>query len=362
MATNLTGEHSVLASDEGDDLESVDAANGEAFASTVSSLRSPPRWRFAAALSLSSAFVLAATVFAMHRSQQASATVEGIQSKAVSCHTAVPDEMCHDKVTWAMVSGIRKHPENYKGLTPSSSFEEFQAYFHNSNYGDCPMPCMPAGSLEPPTPAQAGGLLPGHARAGGLLPHSAAEAPKPACLCLFDVDRTLTGKQGALAQCPGNKVIPGVTDTAFSGGPLTLSALGQAVSSTFCGACLLGVVSAGGASGPAEMAILQAHLPGVPTWWSGPGVVTSPLVRGCGNNVKHICASGIRAWYEQHRHVKIPPSEVYFFDDLTGNTKNFAVMGFNARQVSCNSREGDIGLCGALPSEIVRMRGIFNCR
>ena len=44
------------------------------------------------------------------------------------------------------------------------------------------------------------------------------------CLCLFDVDRTLTGQQGLLApSCPLNQLQGGVKDSAYGGGNLTLS-------------------------------------------------------------------------------------------------------------------------------------------
>merc|ERR1711933_261408 len=69
------------------------------------------------------------------------------------------------------------------------------------------------------------------------------------CLCIFDIDRTLTGRQGDTAACPANSVQTGVLDTAYGGGTLTLSQLAQAVSNTFCNACYLGTISAGTASG-----------------------------------------------------------------------------------------------------------------
>ena len=54
--------------------------------------------------------------------------------------------------------------------------------------------------------------------------------PAPsACLCVFDVDRTLTGKQGLAdgTQCAGNKIVDGVWDSAYGGGTLTLSQAAQ---------------------------------------------------------------------------------------------------------------------------------------
>ena len=70
------------------------------------------------------------------------------------------------------------------------------------------------------------------------------------CLCVFDIDRTLTGEQGsANTTCPADKEITGVPDEAYDGGTLTASALAQGLSGTFCGSCFLGVCSAGDASG-----------------------------------------------------------------------------------------------------------------
>merc|ERR1719507_2105857 len=111
------------------------------------------------------------------------------------CHTAAAGEMCHDKVRWAMVKGVREHPSGeYGGLTAASSFEDFQAFFHREGYGDCPAPCARKAELGP-------GAAPG------------------ACLCLLDVDRTLTGRPEAAPHCPGNKALPGVPDR-FGGGNL----------------------------------------------------------------------------------------------------------------------------------------------
>lgn len=320
--------------------------------------------RTAAIATLISAVVLGLTTFCFRKRLAGPPAGESVAAAAAEskvalagCHTALPGEMCHDKVTWAMIRGIHRYPMKYGGLTAASSFKDFQAYFYRSRYGDCPMPCgMPSSAklAAPPVPPS---------RVPAPAPDSSRLAPQ-ACLCIFDIDRTLTGKQGSLAKCPGNKAVPGVVDPAFQGGEMVLSALGQGISTTFCGGCHLGLVSAGAGGGPAEKLVLENHLRGAsaaPTWWSGPGVVVSPLVTGCSNPEKALCASGIVAWYRMNRHVDIPPTEVYFFDDLTGNTAGFAALGYNARQVSCGSRDGEVGLCGATPGEIVREQGIKNC-
>ena len=57
--------------------------------------------------------------------------------------------------------------------------------------------------------------------------NSSTAIPPPGespCLCVFDIDRTLTGQQGAGSRCPLNKEIPDVWDSAYGGGRLSLSA------------------------------------------------------------------------------------------------------------------------------------------
>merc|ERR1712151_853021 len=72
----------------------------------------------------------------------------------------------------------------------------------------------------------------------------------PSCLCVFDIDRTLTGKQGDTTTCPRNRVIEGVHDNGYGSGNLTLSALAAVgINTTFCGGCYLGISSAGDADG-----------------------------------------------------------------------------------------------------------------
>jgi len=192
------------------------------------------------------------------------------------------------------------------------------------------------------------------------------------CLCIFDVDRTLTGKQGDTDQCPPNQVIPNVEDSAYGGGQLTLSDLAQHLEETFCSSCYLGIISAGSAGGPAEKDVLQGIMAkgvtgakGVPPFWSGPDEITSSLIIGCPDANKGRCAKGVVGWYAQ-QNIIIPPEEVYFFDDHVGNTASFAPHGYNARQISCSSRDwtvgnGLVGLCGASITEVVQSKGIVNC-
>ena len=58
--------------------------------------------------------------------------------------------------------------------------------------------------------------------------------------------RTLTAMQGSTtATCPGIEASPGVVDSAFEGGELSLSWLAVRLGRSVCKACSLGVISAG---------------------------------------------------------------------------------------------------------------------
>merc|ERR1719408_480155 len=74
--------------------------------------------------------------------------------------------------------------------------------------------------------------------------------------------------------------MPGITDTAYGGGTLSLSEVGQSLEGTFCSKCYVGIVSAGdaGAEGSKERAELVKRLGSsggsLPsTEWSGPSKV-----------------------------------------------------------------------------------------
>ncbi|CAK0892667.1 unnamed protein product [Prorocentrum cordatum] len=59
------------------------------------------------------------------------------------CHTAVEGDACHEKVVWAMQTGVVEKPDWYPSLTRSSSFEDFQRFLHgHARFSDvCPEPC-----------------------------------------------------------------------------------------------------------------------------------------------------------------------------------------------------------------------------
>jgi len=58
----------------------------------------------------------------------------------------------------------------------------------------------------------------------------------------------------------------------------------------------------------------------------------------------------------------IADADVWFFDDKESNTAPFQETAFNAQQVSCGTRNGTRGLCGATPEEVQFKTGVFICR
>jgi len=207
------------------------------------------------------------------------------------------------------------------------------------------------------------------------------QADCSACLCVFDIDRTLTGKQGDLSQCPANLLRSDLYDSGYGGGPATLSNLSKVgIRTTFCNECYLGITSAGIGSGPqsdwnhyilAEVMRGDLHdnftqqFPDSARWSFGMGV-TSPYILGQPDRFKQNAVEKLREWYgEAPRGRCIKPENVYFFGDRTENIKPFAQKEMNSRQVSCAARDhqpGDmIGLCGGSPDEIQRRQGNILC-
>lgn len=64
------------------------------------------------------------------------------------CQAATLGSECYEDVVWAMSHGIQQHPEWYPGLSPASSFYDFQAFLHRTEggHGKCPAPCSTAGA------------------------------------------------------------------------------------------------------------------------------------------------------------------------------------------------------------------------
>jgi len=85
-------------------------------------------------------------------SSDSTTSLRGAVLAEEGCRLAVKGEECYEHVEWAMKHGITSNPEWYPGLTPNSTFEEFQVHLHNSNHGNCPEPCP---SPQPsPAPAK----------------------------------------------------------------------------------------------------------------------------------------------------------------------------------------------------------------
>lgn len=164
--------------------------------------------------------------------------------------------------------------------------------------------------------------------------------------------------------CQGSNEIDSVYDTAFSGGKLVLSELAVNLRKTFCGRCYRGIVSAGAVSGvrSGERAALLETLGGakwtLSSCWSGPHPnVKSPLVTGAADGTKQDSVRGIVEWFRTKRNVKIADNQVHYFDDNSLNLMSFMGTGFNIQQVSCGSREGNLGFCGGRSSEVVNTTG-----
>jgi hypothetical protein len=178
------------------------------------------------------------------------------------------------------------------------------------------------------------------------------------CLCVFDVDRTLTAKQGWY-DCPGTEAHNDVPDWAYNGGTLILSDLAQGIKeSEACGSCYMGMVSAGTASGPnsIERTILDGLVE--PQYDVGgyvegcPSPVWGTKVMACGEGIKQRAVDDIIAWLGNNG-VTIDPHKVHFYDDKENNIGGFINSGYHAHQISCASRDGNRGGCGGTRAELV---------
>lgn len=197
----------------------------------------------------------------------------------------------------------------------------------------------------------------------------------PACLCVFDVDRTLTGKQAAVSQCPADLQKKDVKDSSYGGGDLVLSDAAQHIEETFCMNCYKAIVTATEATGSPEHTVLRQQLgKGVGADIIGKNdpntceskTVTSPFVICWPDGKKQEAIPDLISWYDKNANVTIAKSDVYMFDDRDTNIKPFQGTGYNARQISCSSRDtstgGVIGLCGAKATEIVKTKGVQTCK
>lgn len=155
------------------------------------------------------------------------------------------------------------------------------------------------------------------------------------CLCIFDIDRTITGKQGNTWDCSGNKVVGGYDD-AYGGGEVTLSHLGQHVWGTWCGK-------------DCHIRAISAH------HRSRPNIPVPQNILGCNRGCK------ARKARRMAQSLGVSKSKVYMFDDKANNIRPFRGTGMNAHQVSCGSREGSHGFCGGTTGELSRSSGVSTC-
>jgi hypothetical protein len=198
------------------------------------------------------------------------------------------------------------------------------------------------------------------------------------CLCLFDVDRTLTGKQNDVHHCHNNKVTTSIHDPGFGGGPFTASQLALNLDKTFCVNCYAGLISHGSGGGSKMRSHLvnllnnkkQTHLR-VKNIWDKVVSVKGPLVSHVENAKKHYVATTIRDWYKSHMKIDIADTHTHFFDDKGANVEEFKDQSkgyrYNAHQVSCKSRDNSevhddhIGWCGGTVAECVKDSGVHVC-
>eukprot|EP00929_Paragymnodinium_shiwhaense_P119888 TRINITY_DN917_c0_g2_i1.p1 TRINITY_DN917_c0_g2~~TRINITY_DN917_c0_g2_i1.p1 ORF type:complete len:290 (-),score=51.23 TRINITY_DN917_c0_g2_i1:240-1034(-) len=204
-----------------------------------------------------------------------------------------------------------------------------------------------------------------------------------ACLCIFDIDRTLTAiqpemlRKGKRDPCKSVAHLQkGIKDGAYSGGTLRLSDLAAKLDDTHCADCYRGVVTAGEASGPAspERALLLELLGGVNKTLSDHWADVAPfddiqsLVLGYPDEKKVAATDKIVEFFRNKTQgvVTFPDENVWFFDDRRDNIMPFMSRGYNAIQVSCETRDaaqGEIvGLCGASADEVQSAKkGVHAC-
>lgn len=201
------------------------------------------------------------------------------------------------------------------------------------------------------------------------------------CLCVFDIDRTLTGKQGWEDKCKKDTKLAGIPDQAYAKGTLMVSELAQSVGATFCGECYHGIVTAGQASGEGspERKQLLKYIGGTARtrsdFWQDiqfkpeTEVHTSLVVQALDTRKQDSVRSMVN-WWKNKQGIDIKDEDVYFFDDIKENVQPFEGTGFNAKQVSCAVRgpievpgayDGKVGGCGGAFTEVKKFKGVHTC-
>lgn len=205
------------------------------------------------------------------------------------------------------------------------------------------------------------------------------------CLCVFDIDRTLTAKQGWAEKCKEHKVteLSGIQDQAYAKGTMIASELAQSMAGSFCGKCFHGIVTAGVASGPGspERKHILEFIGGTgrtrTDYWQDikfqpdTEIHSSLVIQAKDGNKQDSVRKMVQWWKSAPRNIDIKDGDVYFFDDMAENVKPFEGTGFNAFQVSCAVRgpaevlpgayDGKIGGCGGAFSELQDKKGVHLC-
>jgi hypothetical protein len=218
---------------------------------------------------------------------------------------------------------------------------------------------------------------------GGTTTTSTTTTTTPnTCLCVFDVDRTLTASQKL--DCANTTVKQGITDPAYGGGTLKLSQLAPNINKTFCSRCYSGIVTRGEAGGnpgghdSEERKLILGLVGGKEKtlsdewqqWQAAPGKpsqdpawnATSSMVFEVSDGFKNQCVESIVAWFLKSKGILIVPEKVHFFDDRADNIDCFKTTRYNAHQISCAARDPtkgmqNVGKCGATTEEIVESKG-----
>lgn len=206
----------------------------------------------------------------------------------------------------------------------------------------------------------------------GSTEEGAGNGTETLCLCVFDIDRTLTA--GQREHCPASvqNTAKYIYDNAYGGGKLKLSEVASmGISKTACSKCHTGIVSRGDAGGTnsdmrkyildnvMQTDVVKALVAKgkVQLTWTDlrlqcRGHVASPWVVHSENNCKKYAVEGVLNHYGSMG-IKIPRSEVYFFDDHDTNIPEFKDFGFNAFEIGCDTRDlVHTSRCGAVVSEV----------
>jgi hypothetical protein len=206
-------------------------------------------------------------------------------------------------------------------------------------------------------------------------------------LCIFDMDRTLTGQQGSGGQGSGNNACPhdrsfhNIKDTAYkTSGALTASELALHLAQTWCGKhALLGIISAGHHVMDAQNAIgwyisgnnSNSKMPWAQHlfWADAKAKKAAPMIFNSEATGKYKHVHLIIDYYET-KGVTIKPENMYYFDDISVNVKSWKGRGFGgAFQLSCATRATDpssgkkyeIGRCGGTSDEVKKYANKKGC-